>query len=166
MSSVETFAKNYAFYRQRTLALLDRIAQEPNPRAVLAWRPGVGRAHVGWQLVHIGVTEDIFASERLAPDKKGLFADLWPRFRGGSMPDDDVPAIETIRHVLSQSRASLLDTLARYGDERLGEIPAALAERKLTILDVLHLVGWHEAHHHGQAHITLNLYKAHVAAAK
>lgn len=163
MSTVDTFGKSYAFYRQRTLALLDRIAQEPIPRAVLAWRPGAGRAHIGWQLTHIGVTEDIFASERLAADKKGLFTDLWSRFRGGSTPDEYVPALETIRRVLSESRSSLLETLAGYGDDRLSEIPPALAERKYTILDVLYLLGWHEAHHQGQAHITLNLYKAQPA---
>jgi hypothetical protein len=160
MTTVETFIKSFTFYRNRTLGLLDRIAQEPNPRAVLAWRPGPGRAHLGWQFTHIGVTEDLFASERLAPDKKGLFTDLWPRFRGGSTPDDDVPTVETIRRVLADSRASLLETLSRFGDDRLSEIPPAWAERKLTILDVLYLLGWHEAHHQGQAHITLNLYKA------
>ena len=37
---------------------------------------------------------------------------------------------------------------------------AALAARKLTIRDVLHILSWHEAHHHGQAHLTLNLYRA------
>ena len=42
----------------------------------------------------------------------------------------------------------------------LGEIPPPLAERKLTVADVLHIIGWHEAHHQGQAHITFNLYRA------
>jgi hypothetical protein len=26
------------------------------------------------------------------------------------------------------------------------------------VLDVLHIIGWHEGHHQGQAHITLNLF--------
>jgi hypothetical protein len=30
----------------------------------------------------------------------------------------------------------------------------------LTLLDVLHILSWHEAHHQGQAHISLNLLKA------
>ena len=54
----------------------------------------------------------------------------------------------------------LAETLRSIGDDRLGEIPAALAHRNLTMLDVLHILGWHEAHHHGQAHITFNLHKA------
>ena len=56
--------------------------------------------------------------------------------------------------------AVLLATLGEYSDARLDEIPPALAERKLNILNVLYILGWPEAHHQGQAHITLNLFKA------
>ena len=38
--------------------------------------------------------------------------------------------------------------------------PHFFKERKLALADVLNLLAWHEAHHQGQAHITLNLYKA------
>lgn len=158
MSTVQTFAKSYAFYRDRTLGLLDKIAEQADPQAVLAWRPGSGRAHIGWQLMHVGITEEIFATERLLPEKPAAFAELWPRFRGGSTPDDNVPDAATIRRVLSESREHLLDTLSHYGDERLAEIPPALAARKWTVHDVLYIIGWHEAHHQGQAHLTLNLY--------
>lgn len=160
MSTVKTFIDSYQFYRARTLGLLDKIDAQPDPQAVLAWRPGPGRAHIGWQLMHIGVTEEIFATERLAPHKPGAFKELWPRFRGGSTPDDNVPAPAVIRQTLADGRAHLLETLADYGDDRLGEIPPPLAERKLTALHVLYILGWHEAHHQGQAHITLNLYLA------
>jgi uncharacterized damage-inducible protein DinB len=160
LSTIETFIASYPFYRARTLGLLDAIEKLPNPQAALAWRPGPGRAHIGWQLMHIAVTEDIFASERLAPHKQGKFTQLWPRFRGGSTPDDDVPSAATIRATLAESRQALLATLGEYDDSRLDEIPPALKERKLTVRDVLYILGWHEGHHQGQAHITLNLYKA------
>ena len=65
-----------------------------------------------------------------------------------------------IRQVLVESRQRLLETLAGYDDSRLEEIPPALAQRKLNFRDVLHILSWHEAHHHGQAHATLNSYKA------
>ncbi len=96
----------------------------------------------------------------------------WPRTSRASGPsygrasaaaarcDDDVPTAALIRQVLAESRERLLETLGTYGDDRLGEIPPALAQRKLTMLDVLHLLPWHEAHHQGQAHVTLNSYKA------
>jgi uncharacterized damage-inducible protein DinB len=157
---IQTFSESYKFYRARTLGLLDAVCALGDPAAALAWRPGPGRAHIGWQLMHIGITEEIFATERLAPHKQGAWTDLWPRFRGGSTPDDNVPSPDVIRRTLAEAREHLLATLAEYTDARLGEIPPPLAERKLTVRDVLHIIGWHEAHHHGQAHITLNLYKA------
>lgn len=160
MSEVERFIKSYEFNRIRTLGLLDKIAAEPDPQRVLGWRPGPGRAHIAWQLMHIAITEDLFASERLAPEKAGLFTSLWPRFRGGSTPDDDIPSVDTIRQTFASARASLIETLRQFGNDRLGEIPPALAERKFTIQDVLYVLGWHEGHHQGQAHITMNLYKA------
>jgi len=158
MSTAATFIEIYKFNRGRTLGLLDKIEAQPEPRVALGWRPGPGRAHIGWQLMHIGITEELFATERLAPEKPGAFTELWPRFRGGSTPDDNVPEPATIRRVLAESRAHWLETLSHFGDDRLGEIPQALAARKLTIRDVLYILGWHEAHHQGQAHITLNLF--------
>lgn len=159
MSIIETLIKSFEFNRPRTLGLLDKIAELPDPKGALGWRPGPGRAHIAWQLTHIGVTEELFATERLAPGKTGAFQELWPRFRGGSTPDDDIPAAADIRRLLSESRAHLLDTLRGYTDDRLGEIPPFFKERGLSLHDVLHIISWHEAHHQGQAHITLNLYK-------
>lgn len=160
MSTFEILIRAYQFNRQRTLGLLDQIEKMPNPREALGWRPGPGRAHIAWQLMHVGVTEELFATERLAPEKPGAFRDLWPRFRGGSTPDDVIPEAAEIRNLLGASREHLLETLAGFSDNQLGVIPPALQERKLTMLDVLHILSWHEAHHQGQAHITLNLYKA------
>ena len=94
MNEIDTFIQSYQFNRQRTLDLLSKIEADPDGAKILAWRPGPGRAHIAWQLMHVGVTEEIFASERLAPEKTGAFQDLWPRFRGGSTPDDDIPSAE------------------------------------------------------------------------
>ena len=160
MNTVETLKRAYQFNRDRTLGLITAIESLPDPAAALAWRPRPGRAHIGWQLTHIAVTEEIMATERLNPDKPGRWTELWPGFRGGSTPDDNVPSLSTIRELLAESRVRLLDTLATYGDDRLQEIPPPLAARKLTVLDVLHIIAWHEGHHQGQAHITLNLHKA------
>jgi uncharacterized damage-inducible protein DinB len=160
MSSAENALKAYAFHRTRTLDLLDRVLKEPNPQAALAWRPGPGRAHIAWQLMHIGVTEELFASERLAPEKPGAFKELWPRFRGGSTPDDDIPSADLIRKVLDESRAHLTATLTAIPDSRLEEVAITLRDRPFTFQQVFHLIGWHEAHHQGQAHCTLNGYKA------
>lgn len=157
---VETMIAAMEMNRTRTLGLLDGICQTPDPQAVLGWRPGPGRAHIAWQLMHIAITEELFATERLAPHKAGAFTELWSRFRGGSTPDDQIPTAADIRKVLSETRVHLLDTLQSFGDADLGVIPAALKERGLTIRQVFQILNWHEAHHQGQSHLTFNLYKA------
>ena len=164
MSTLHSSIAAYQFNRGRTLATLERAEKEPSPQQALAWRPGPGRAHVAWQLMHIAITEELFATERLVPGAKAAWPDLVPRFRGGSTPDDEIPSADAIRRILTESREHLLATLSRFGDKDLGTLPEGLPEglksRKFTLLDVLHLLSWHEAHHQGQAHITLNLFKA------
>jgi uncharacterized damage-inducible protein DinB len=164
MSTLQSLIAAYQFNRPRTLGLLDKIEQEKDPQAILGWRPGPGRAHIAWQLTHIGITEELFATERLVVGAKAAFADLVPRFKGGSTPDDEIPQPALIRRVLTESRAHLLETLGRFRDKDLDATPEALPEpirqRLRTLRDVLHVLAWHEPHHQGQAHITLNLYNA------
>lgn len=159
MSTLHSIIAAMQFNRPRTLGLLDKIEQEPDPQRVLGYRPGPGRAHIAWQLMHIGITEELFATERLT-DQKPDYTDLIPRFKGGSTPDDNIPSVAQIRDVLTHGRKHLLETLSKFGDTHLGWMPPALAERKLSFLDVLHILAWHEGHHQGQGHITFNLYKA------
>jgi uncharacterized damage-inducible protein DinB len=160
MSTIDILTKSFEFNRVRTLATLDEIDKLPDPPAALAFRLGPGRAHIGWQLLHVGITEELFATERLAPHKKPKWTELWPRFRGGSKADDDVPSSAQIRQILTEARVRLLETLSTYSDDRLQEIPPPLAERKLTFHNVLHILSWHESHHQGQAHAMLNSFRA------
>jgi uncharacterized damage-inducible protein DinB len=163
MSTIHSLIETFQFNRPRTLGLLDKIEQESDPQRILGWRPGPGRAHIAWQLTHIGITEELFATERLVPGTKPAFADLVPRFKGGSTPDDEIPSGALIRKVLSESREHLLQTLSKFGDKDLGTIHEFFKDRKLALVDVLRIIAWHEPHHQGQAHITLNLYKATAA---
>ena len=159
MSVIEVTKKFWEFNRNRTLKTLDEIAAMPDPQRVLGWRPGPGRAHLAWQLMHIGITEQLFATERLL-GKSPEYPDLAPRFKGGSKPDDDIPSLDLIRQVLSASRQQLLGTVSTFDDDDLGTIPEAFRERGWTLATILQVIAWHEGHHQGQAHITLNLCKA------
>jgi hypothetical protein len=163
MSTIHTLINAYHFNRPRTLGLLEKIEKEADPQRVLGWRPGPRRAHIAWQLTHIGITEELFATERLVPGAKPGFAELVPRFKGGSTPDDEIPPAALIRRVLTESRAHLLETLGRFGDKDLGTIPEGFKERGWPLVDILNVLAWHEPHHQGQAHITFNLYKASAA---
>ena len=149
----------WALNRERTLALLQTIRNLPDPAAALGWRPGPGRAHIGWQLAHIAITEELFATERFlgtTPD----FPDLGPRFKGGSTPDDQIPSADDLTHWLEHSRQHLLATVKSLSNEQLQAVPPALQARNLTARKALSILTWHEPHHQGQAHITLNLFKA------
>ena len=159
MSSIQNLVAAWQFNRTRTLGLLDKIEKEPDPQKVLGWRPGPGRAHLAWQLTHLGITEELFATERLVPGAKPAYAELVPRFKGGSTPDDDIPAAALIRQVLTDSRAHLLETIKRFSDGDLETIFEVMKDRRLALREVFHIIAWHEPHHQGQGHITFNLYK-------
>lgn len=159
MSTIQILAKVIDTSRNRTLALLDKIRAEPDPAAVLGWRPGPGRAHIAWQLMHIAATEELFATERLYEAKKTTIPELVARYRGGSTPDDVIPSIDEIAAQLAATRANLLDTLGRLTDDQLSWVPPGLQARQLTVEGALHILPWHEGHHQGQAHITFNLFK-------
>ena len=159
MSIIETTIKIWESNRQRTLATLDEIAKHPNATEILGWRPGPGRAHIAWQLVHVGITEELFATERIL-QTSAAYSDLVPRFKGGSTPDDDIPSVDLIRTVLKESREHLKATISRFNDSELDSVPEPLRERNWSIGKVIQVMAWHEPHHQGQAHITFNLWKA------
>ena len=159
MSFIEAILSAYDVNRERTLVTLDAVAALDDPQAALSWRPGSGRAHIGWQLMHIAVTEELFATERFL-GKSPAFPELCEQFRGGSTPaDDNVPKAEQLRVVLEQSRSHLEATLARFSDEELQNVPEGLSARGWTLQRALQIINWHEAHHQGQAHLTLNLFQ-------
>ncbi|GMU22502.1 MAG: hypothetical protein AMXMBFR13_25880 [Phycisphaerae bacterium] len=160
MNEIETMLAFYGSSRQRTLGLLQQIEEHSDPTAILAWRPGPGRAHPAWQFMHVAITEELFSSVRLIPGSQVTWPDLVPRFGGGSTPDDDIPSIAQIRETLNLSRAHLESTLSGLGIEQLEEVPPPLTERGWTLRTTLQVLGWHEAHHQGQVHLTFNLWKA------
>jgi uncharacterized damage-inducible protein DinB len=155
---IDTYLESLRFNRSKTLASLDSIQQFPEALAILGWRPGKGRASIAWQLMHIGITEELFSTARLFGTHPS-FPELIDRFRGGSTPDDNVPEIGDIRTVLDQSRQHWLQALDRFTDADLGWIPDPIKDRGWTLQTILNVLSWHEAHHQGQIHITLNLWK-------
>ncbi|MBX3437560.1 MAG: DinB family protein [Planctomycetaceae bacterium] len=159
MSTIALSTEFWKFNRGRTLALLKSIEDSPDPQSILGWRPGPGRAHIAWQLMHIGITEERFALMKPVANST-ITPQLIDRFRGGSVPDDEIPSIAEIRRILEESRAHLLETMSHYSDADLESIPERFQDRGWTFDTVLKVLAWHEPHHQGQAHITLNLWKA------
>jgi hypothetical protein len=144
------------FSRQKTLATLEVLAKEPDVGKALAFRPGPGRAHLGWQLMHIGATDDRHVHVRMTGGQP-QDAENVRRFAGGSTPDDNVPTLDEIRRYLTSQREELLKHLRGVDASMLDKKPNEQAP--WTYREWIKVLAWHEAHHQGQAHAILNLYK-------
>jgi uncharacterized damage-inducible protein DinB len=145
------------FGRHRTLSLLDTVAKEANAAAILGWRPGSGRAHLAWQLMHIAATDDRHVHARMLGGQPQE-AEYVRRFAGGSTPDDNIPTLDEIRRYLTVQRQEVLAHLKTLDDAALDTKPNEQAP--WTYREWIKVLTWHEAHHQGQGHLTLNLYRA------
>jgi len=145
------------FNRRKTLDLLDSIGKQSQPEKVLGWRPGPGRAHIAWQLMHIAATDDRHVHVRMQGGQPHD-AELVRRFAGGSVPDDAIPGLDEIRRYLDSQRQELLKQLQSVPESDLNQKPNPQAP--WTYHEWIKVLTWHEAHHHGQAHLTFNLYRA------
>lgn len=145
------------FNRSKTLAFIETLAKQENVSAVLGWRPGPGRAHIAWQLMHIAATDDRHVHVRMTGGQPQEPKNV-ERFAGGSTPDEDIPSVETIKSYLKSQRDELLAHLKKLPDSSLNTKPNEQAP--WTYQEWLKVLAFHEAHHQGQAHLTFNLYKA------
>jgi len=147
--------------RQRLLGSLETIEKStPNLIHVLAWRPGAGRAHIGWQAMHCAATHDKYLNVVIkgdaAPDNPQNVAN----FGGGSTPSDEkIPTLADIRQELEKQYSAFIAYLAGLAPADL-ERHVGPPDRRRTIAEAIMLMAWHEAHHQGQIHLTWNLYKA------
>ena len=145
------------YNRQKTLGFLDTIAKRQDAAKVLGWRPGPGRAHIAWQLMHIAATDDRHVHVRMTGGQPQN-AEYVRRFAGGSTPDDNIPTIDEIRSYLASQRQAIAAHLSKLPADKLDTKPNDQAP--WTYREWPKVLLWHEAHHQGQAHLTLNLYKA------
>lgn len=144
------------YNRTRTNALLEGIAKEADPAAILGWRPGPGRAHIAWQLMHVAATDDRHVHVRMTVGQPHD-AEFVRRFAGGSTPDDDIPTVDQIRSYLASQRAAMIEHLRGLDPSMIDQKPAET--QPWVYREWIKMLAWHEAHHHGQAHLTLNLFK-------
>jgi uncharacterized damage-inducible protein DinB len=151
-----TLVAGLDFGRGRLLNTLNDIEKSGHDaQQVLAWRPGPGRAHIGWQAMHCAATHDKYLNVIL---KGGKAADeaLVANYGGGSTPSDqNIPTLAVIRAALETSYAPFREFVATISPQEL--------DRKMpsgrTVGESILLFNWHEAHHQGQIHLTWNLYK-------
>ena len=150
------FATLLEFVRTKTRGLVDTIAALPDPVAALAWQPGPGRANIGWQLMHVAATDDRHLHVRMKGGEP-LEPDFVKRFGAGSTPDSNLPPLPEIVRYMDERRAAMLVHLKTLTEADLAVKPNAAAPWVYN--EWFQVLAWHESHHHGQAHLTLNLYK-------
>lgn len=151
-----TLLTSFDFGRARLLGTLETIEKSGQdvPR-VLAWRPGPGRAHIGWQAMHCAATLDKYLNAQFKgqpPTDPALVAN----FAGGSAPSDvNVPDLGTIRSTLEAHLAGFRNYIVHLAP---GDFDRKLPNGR-GVGESIVLLTWHEAHHQGQIHLTWNLYK-------
>lgn len=150
------------FSRARLLATLDAIEKSGQDTSrVLAWRPGPGRAHIGWQAAHCAATHDRYLNVGLLQNPAGADEKLSADFGGGSKPSDtNVPTLADIRKLLAAKIEPLKQFIGDQTPESISRELPGPGGRMRSIGESIILLAWHEAHHQGQIHLTWNLYKA------
>ena len=156
----QTLLAALEFSRARLLGIIDTIEKSgQDVKKVLAWRPGPGRAHIAWQLMHCAATHDRYLNVGLLG---GSVQDesLVANFGGGSKPsDENIPPLPTIKDKLASNFGTFKAHVAKLSADDL-LIKKNSGGKERTVGESIILLTWHEAHHQGQIHLTWNLYKA------
>lgn len=157
----DTLNASLDFARARLLGTLETIEKSGQPvQQVFAWRPGPGRAHIGWQAMHCAATHDRYLNAVLL-QKPVKDEELVKNFGGGSTPSDQlVPDLASIRQRLSENLQALKSYVAALKATDLGRMIVGRDGKQRSVAESVILLSWHEAHHQGQIHLTWNLYKA------
>jgi hypothetical protein len=157
---IKTILAGLDFSHARLLGTLDTIEKSgQDPRKVLGWRPGPGRAHIGWQAMHCAATHDRYLNAGLRQTPLSDEAHV-ATYAGGSTPSDQsIPTFAQIREKLSNNFEAFRSYVAGLSADDLAQLRPGAGGKDRSIGESLILLTWHEAHHQGQIHLTWNLYK-------
>lgn len=157
----QTLLAALEFSRARLLGILDTIEKSgQDPVKVLSWRPGPGRAHIGWQAMHCAATHDKYLNFGILQGSP-KDAELVTNFGGGSTPSDtNVPDLALIRKKLAAAYEPLKKFASEQTPQSLERLAPGPGGKMRSLGEAITLLAWHEAHHQGQIHLTWNLYKA------
>lgn len=157
----QTLVSVLDFGRARLLGIMTTIENSgQDVNKVLAWRPGPGRAHIGWQLMHCAATLDRYLNVGMVGGKAKDEA-IVNAFGGGSTPSDqNVPTMEAIKNKLETTYAEFRAYVAGISSEEMATKRVGQPGKERVLSEAFILLAWHEAHHQGQIHLTWNLYKA------
>jgi DinB superfamily len=157
----DSLLQSLDFSRGRLMGTLDAIEKSGQPAVeVLGWRPGPGRAHMGWQFMHCAATHDRYLNVRLKESTE-KDPELVAAYGGGSTPSDaNIPTFAEIRTKLEQTYTPFRQFVAAASEADLAKSISFPNNVQRTLAESALLMAWHEAHHQGQIHLTWNMYKA------
>jgi hypothetical protein len=166
MTTIAVYQAQMEFNRTRTLTTLDDIAKQPNPAAILGWRPGPGRAQIAWQLMHVAVTEELFATERMIEGATAAYPDLVPASKGAARRTTTSPMSARFGRCSTDPGAHLMATLGK--DSRTPTCQLSIRSSKIAAghsPEMLQVLCWHMRAIIRGRRITYNLWKSKPAAA-
>lgn len=162
----ETLLATVDFSHNRLLNTLDAVEKTAKEKNVpvgklLAWRPGPGRAHIAWQFAHCAATHDKYLTVNLLGKPSPTDEQLVKNFGGGSTPSEqNVPDVATIRKAIDAAYEPFRAFVAAADVATLLRVTPGPGGTQRSVAEAISLLAWHEAHHQGQIHLTLNLFKA------
>ena len=157
----QTLLAAMEFSRARLLGSIEAIEKSgQDPAKALAWRPGLGRAHIAWQLMHCAATYHKYLNVGLLGGQVKDEA-LVSSYGGGSTPaDQNLPSLAAIKDKLASTYADLKAYVAGLNSAELSTKKTGPGGKERTVAESIILLTWHESHLQGQIHLTWNLYKA------
>ncbi len=159
MKEIESLLKQLVYVHNRTHSFFKQIQESPFGMEALYWRMpfGKGRAHMGWQFMHLAATYHKFAyycNPSLYLDQKFI-----EEFGHGSIPNEkNIISISEIWDKLDLEFKKFYGCYENFPEEKLDEKPVLEINR--THRENIYLMLWHEASHLGQCQITWNSFRA------
>lgn len=159
MNVIQPLLSAADFAHARLLGSLETISKFPDPQSALAFRPAPGRAHSAWQFLHTAATLNKYV--HFMNNMPSTDPDLVTHYGGGSTPSDaQIPSVDEIRAVLERDFRVFREFIAAQTGATLESQVTTPGNKQRTVLEAISLLTWHDTHHQGQIHLTLNIYKA------
>lgn len=158
MKEMDSIIEQLYFGDKRVKNFFTQLGEAPYHMEALYWRMpfGKGRAHIGWQLMHIAATYHKFAhygNPNLELEEKFL-----QDFGHGSKPDEKkIFSLSEIQSIYQKEFDKFINAYRNFTDEQLS-LQAHPTPR--THRENLYLMIWHTPTHIGQCQITWNSFRA------
>jgi hypothetical protein len=160
MKEIESLLKQLNFVHARTQGFWKQIVDSPLGEEAAYWRMPFGesgRAHIGWQFMHLAATYHKFAY--YADKTYSLDEKFISDFGHGSTPDANRRiSLDQISQSLDTEFNKFLNAYSVFPEQDLDYKPIPEIDR--THRENIYLMLWHEASHLGQSQITWNAFRA------